>query len=254
MIVLVSHGLVPAEAGRAQRKGKLERIAIMQNIRKFYRGIDVVAVGMSTAVCASIPSIKEMFTSSLKLLLLIPLILAIAKLLSWFGAEIFERITILRKLYFGNKYIEGVWFGDNGSKGFSLTKIIFDRSGVTVTGEQFDNDGNKVWRWSTLGSATFADSTLLYFSNSYDINDKNPILGVSNMIIHKGKGGIPSALSGYWSSIDGTHKEKFDATKIVKRKQLKILNKNGFGAFIKWFLENKEDIMENNETPEAESA
>lgn len=219
----------------------------MQEIRKFYRGIDVVAVGMSTAVCVSIPSIKEMFAPSLKLLLLIPLILVIAKLFSWLVAEIFERTTILRKLYFGNKYIEGVWFGDNGLKGFSLTKINFDRSGVTVTGEQFDNDGNKVWRWSTIGSATFTDSTLLYFSNTYSINDHKPILGISNMTIHKGKGKIPSALTGFWLSIDGGHTENFDSTKIVKRKQLKILNKNGFEAFIKW-------ILENNETPEAESA
>lgn len=210
----------------------------MQSIVRFYRGIDIVAVGVSTIVCAYITSIKELFTLSPKLIILIPLMLAIAKLFSWIGAVFFERITFLRKMYFGNDYIEGAWLGNIDPNGFSLTRISFNRSGITVTGEQFDKEGKRVWRWSSIGSGTFSDSNLLYFSNNYDNSNKNPILGISNMTVHDRQGKIPYSLVGYWSDINSTLKESFHAPKITERNQLKILNKEGSEVFIRKILKN----------------
>jgi hypothetical protein len=119
----------------------------------------------------------------------------------WLVLNAIERATWLKRLMFGEQWIEGVWFDEVvGHDHYALVTISFQKGEPHVHGEQFDIRGRVNTTWEST-AAVLDGQTMrtIYRSPQFIGGELREISGYSTYVFQASPGRCPEFYSGsFW--------------------------------------------------------
>lgn len=122
----------------------------------------------------------------------------------WLILNAIERATWLKRLMFGEQWIEGIWFDEVvGHDHYALVAISFENGQPHVHGEQFDVRGDVTTTWESTASVLDGHTMrTIYRSPQFIGGELREINGYSTYVFQARPGQCPDFYSGSFCDIE----------------------------------------------------